>query len=76
MTATCQKLDILCLPSHTTHLLQPNDCALTKTLKDNMLENLASLLEVCEKITLGELAHLFSNAIACANVKQSIIQWF
>ena len=76
MTAACQKLDILCLPSHTTHLLQPNDCALNKTLKDNMQENLASLLEVHEKITLGELAHLFSNAIACDNVKRSVIQSF
>ena len=41
-----------------------------------MQGNLASLLEVHEKITLGELAHLFSNAIACENVKQSIIQLF
>ena len=48
MTATCQKIDILCLPSHTTHLLQPNGCALNKTLKDNMQENLTSLLEVHE----------------------------
>ena len=76
MTAACQKLDILCLPSHTTHLLQPNECALNKTLKDNMHENLASLLEVHEKITLEELIHLFSNSIACVNVKQNVIQSF
>ena len=76
MTAACHNIDVLCLPSHTMHLLQPNDCALNKTLKDNMQANLSSLLELHEKITLAELAHLFSEAMKYENIPRSVIQSF
>ena len=75
-TAACHQIVVLCLPSHTTHLLQPNDFALNKTVKDNMQKNLSQLLEANEEITCGELASIVSKALQCENISLSVKKSF
>ena len=45
LTAACHDIVLLCLPSHMTHLLQPNDCALNKMMKDNLQAKVTLLVE-------------------------------
>ena len=35
LTFACAQLAVVCLPSHTTHVLQPNDSGTNKTIKTN-----------------------------------------
>lgn len=76
LTAACHNIILLCLPSHMTHLLQPNDCFFNKTVKDNLQHRIVQLVEVREEITRGELAAMVSESILEKNISPSIVQSF
>ena len=76
LTAACHDVILLCLPSHMTHLLQPNDCALNKTMKDNLQAMVTSLVESQEEVSSGELAHMTAESLKSPNISRSIIHSF
>ena len=76
LTAACNDIVLFCLPSHMTHLLQPNDCAFNKVVKDNLQRHITTMLEAREDISCGELAAMTCKSISEENIPRSIIHSF
>jgi len=72
----CHHIHLLCLPSHMTHLLQPNDCYFNKIVKDNIQCEITEMVEVRENICLGELAFMTVKSLNYENIPQSILDSF
>jgi hypothetical protein len=68
-----KKIVVLCLPAHTTHLLQPNDQGLNRTFKSNLDSNLRTQIGngvSVDKFNLISLAH---GALHQDNIRPSIV---
>lgn len=68
-----KKVLVLCLPAHTSHLLQPNDSGLNKTFKSNLdaeLQRLASANVTVDKFNLLSLVY---QSLHHPNIRMSIV---
>jgi hypothetical protein len=71
-TAAMNSIEIVCMLAHATHLVQPNDQAINKRLKQNLDAELAVM--AANSLTLGnfEIAHFCEKALANENMKRAI----
>jgi hypothetical protein len=63
LTAVSQKVHILCLPSHLTHILQPNDATLNRTFKDLLQSYIVEFFELDHMITMADLSWMCVTAL-------------
>ena len=56
LTAAKHRVHILCLPSHLTHILQPNDAVLNRTFKDYLQDEITGFFEADVTMTSGDVS--------------------
>ena len=62
-SAAVQGIHILCLPSHLTHLLQPNDANFNAIFKKHLRDFIEELLTTSQQLTNGILSYLVMKAV-------------
>jgi len=67
---------MLCFPSHTTHLLQPNDAGFNKAFKENLDAMLLDSAEANLGITMAEFANMCYASLHLPNISKSIVSSF
>lgn len=76
LTLASAGVSVICLPSHTTHVLQPNDSGTNKTLKSNINKGLQKHIEAQTRLSILLLTGLLKKALSKRNMKPAIINSF
>jgi hypothetical protein len=76
LEALCNDIHVLCLPSHLTHLLQPNDSGYNKAIKDNLTKLLCEDIQNEVRITRTTIANIVLDSIHASNIKRAICASF
>ena len=71
-SAAVQGIHILCLPSHLTHLLQPNDANFNFLVKKCLKDEIEQFLATQQTLSYGILSHLVLKAACHESIAESI----
>ena len=75
-TAAMNRVVVVCMLAHATHIVQPNDRTVNRAFKDNLDHLIASFASNNMEVENFDIAHMSEKALEMPNVRKGIVSSF